>query len=145
MCGVDICPVHTRTDKIDPVQANVPARAITYHGDYAVCTLDNPEFDNPLVALKTMLTGGEPPNMFMHMVVKVGPTGALGDVLDAGQLDSATVFKETFLATGDARLDEFRNESPFVVDTGDFNVRLTEIMHESHELIVASVKEGIIS
>lgn len=143
MCGVDICPVHTRTDVVEAVQANVPARAIEYHGEYAVATLDNPEFENPLSALGALF-GQEPPNMFVTLVVKVG-SGPLGDVMDAGNLESATVFKETFLSPGDGRLDEFRGLSPFAADTSTFNQRLTEIMHESHKMVMSSVKEGLIS
>jgi hypothetical protein len=146
MCGIDICPVHTRTDVVDPVEANVPARAVQYHGEYAVATLDNPAYGNPLAALGSLLDPNyEPPNMFITMVVKVGE-GSLGDVLaeGSGELEKATVFKETFLSPNDPRLEEFLDLNPFSSDTSKFNERLTEIMHASHEMVMSSVKEGLI-
>lgn len=144
MCGVDICPVHTRTDVKDPVEANVPARAITYVGEYAVATLDNPEFGSPMAALKLLL-GGEvtPPDMFMHLVVKVG-SGALGDVLDRDEMMEATVFRQTFLAPDDERLDETAFSGLATGDSTEFNAKLTEIMHEAHEMVLSSVKDGTI-
>lgn len=142
MCGVDICPVHTRTDSKEPVEPNVPARAITYHGDYAVATLDNPEFGSPVTMLKAMFSP-EPvkaPGMFMHLVVKVG-SGSLGDVLDRDEMMEATVFRQTFLGSEDDRLTDVMDD-----ETGKlFNARLTEIMHEAHEMVLSSVKEGVIA
>lgn len=142
MCGVEICPVHTRTTMVDPIVDDVPARAITYYGDYAVCTLDNPEFSNPFAALGFLLGEEDAmPKMFLQLVVKVGPTGTLGDVLEAEGIEAATVFRDTFLEPEDARLAEFTGQGP----SQEFNDRLTKIMFESHEMTLDMVRNGAIS
>lgn len=146
MCGIDICPVHTRTNVVDDVKPKVPARAITYHGDYAVATLDNPKFGDASELLG-ILFGEEPKltDMFMHMVVKVGPTGTLGDVMDAGELSKLTVFQETFLSPGDARLiAAVDSEDPYG-NTAEFDQTVSKIFKDSHELVLESVKNGIVS
>jgi hypothetical protein len=142
MCGVEICPVHTRTTMVVPIEDGVPARAITYYGDYAVCTLDNPEFSNPMAALSFLLGEAEGmEKMFLQLVVKVGPTGTLSDVLEADGIGAATVFRDTFLEPGDARLTEFNGEGP----SQAFNDRLTKILFDTHEMTLDSVQNGIIS
>lgn len=144
MCGMSAtCPVHARNDVKDVVEDNTPARAVTYLGEYAVATLDNPEYQSPMAALSALF-GQKAPNMFMHLVVKVGETGCLGDVLDAQGLKDKTVFRETFLPGDDARL------TPFVDDlsmgnSDKFNAELTKILHESHDLVVDSVRNKVIS
>ena len=145
MCGVSVCPVHTRTTVVDGVEPNVPARAITYVGDYAVATLDNPEFGSPSELLG-LLFGEEPKltDMFMHLVVKVGDK-ALGDIMDAGQLEKSTVFRETFLGPDDARLQAAIDQDDPLGNTAKFNETLSTIFRESHELVVESVKNGIVS
>lgn len=145
MCGVSICPVHTRTTVVDPIEPNVPARAITYIGEYCVATLDNPEFGDP-ASLLAALFGQElePKDMFMHLVVKVGDK-ALSDVMDAGKLESSTVFRETFLSPADGRLEAAINPSDPFEDTSEFNRVLSEIFIESHELVLASVKSGVVA
>ncbi|ATW62514.1 hypothetical protein HWB39_gp22 [Streptomyces phage WRightOn] len=145
MCGVDICPVHTRTNAMDEVKSNVPARAITYVGDYAVVTMDNPSYGDPMSLISAML-GGEPPKMFMHMVTKVGPTKPIGD-LSSVELKDNEVFRETFLDASDPRLEPFMDSAATELsgETDEFNAELTKIFQESHELVVASVKNGVIS
>lgn len=146
MCGVSVCPVHTRTTVVDDVEPNVPARAITYVGDYAVATLDNPEFGSPSELLGLLF--GEAPkltDMFMHLVVKVGPTGSLGDVMDAGQLEKSTVFRETFLGPDDARLRAAIDQDGPLGNSAKFDETLSTIFRESHELVLESVKNGIVS
>ncbi|WAB09321.1 hypothetical protein SEA_STELLA_81 [Streptomyces phage Stella] len=144
MCGMnETCPVHGRNDVRDAVENNTPARAVTYLGEYAVATLDNPEYQSPMTAINALM-GRETPNMFMHLVVKVGPEGCLGDVLDAGGLKAATVFRETFVSASDSRLDPFIQE----LEAGQsdaFNAKLTEIMHDAHDMVVSSVKDGTIA
>lgn len=144
MCGMsETCPVHARNDVKDPVVDNTPARAVTYLGEYAVATLDNPEYQSPMAALSALF-GGKAPNMFMHLVVKVGETGALGDVLDGQGLKDATVFRETFLDPGDERLTPFMDELATGV-SDRFNETLTTILHESHDLVVDSVRNKVIA
>lgn len=144
MCGMnETCPVHGRNDVKDAVENNLPARAVTYLGEYAVATLDNPEYQSPMAAL-SVLFGQEAPKMFMHLVVTVGETGTLGDVLDAGDLKAKTVFREVFLGADDERLTPFMDDLAAGV-SDKFNAKLTEIMHESHDLVVDSVRNKVIS
>lgn len=143
MCEMNAtCPIHGRNDVKDAVENDVAARAVTYLGEYVVATLDNPEYQSPLGMLATLL--GEPaPGMFMHLVVKVDETGCLGDVLDSGTLKDKTIFRETFLPADDSRLDKFIDELEAGV-SDKFNAELTTIMHESHDLVVDSVRNKVI-
>lgn len=143
MCGMtDTCPIHARNDVKDPVEDNTPARAVTYLGEYAVATLDNPEYQSPMAALSALF-GRKAPNMFMHLVVKVGETGCLGDVLDAQGLRDKTVFRDTFLDPSDERLTPFMDDLQAGV-SDRFNATLTTILHESHDLVVDSVRNKVI-
>jgi hypothetical protein len=138
----DTCPVHARNDAKDPIEDNVPARAVTYLGEYAVATLDNPEFASPM-AMLAGLFGKPAPKMFMHLVVKVGETGCLGDVLDAEGLKAATVFRDVFLEAGDERLEPFVAEAQ-MGNSAPYNEALTKIFHDSHDLVVDSVRNKVI-
>lgn len=143
MCGMSAtCPVHARNDVKDAVQNNLAARAVTYLGKHVVATLDNPEYQSPMAAFAALF-GKKAPNMFMHLVVEVGETGTLGDVLDAEQLKAKTVFRDTFLAGDDERLWPFVGDLSVGV-SDKFNAKLTEIMHESHDLVVDSVRNKVI-
>lgn len=143
MCEMNAtCPVHGRNNVKDAVENDVAARAVTYLGEYAVATLDNPEYQSPMAMLSALL-GRPAPGMFMHLVVKVGETGCLGDVLDAQGLKDKTVFRETFLPADDPRLTPFMDEVSTGV-TAKFNETLTTMMHESHDLVVDSVRNKVI-
>lgn len=146
MCGIGTCPVHTRTTVIDKIEANRPARAMTYEGDYIIASVDNPDFD-PSAAMLSVLLGTPAENLFIHLVVKVGPDKSIGDVMDEGNLEKLTVFRETFLAPSDKRLEDGAQESieSGTADTSLINEVMTTILHESHDMVVQSVKDGTIS
>jgi len=75
----DECPVHFRVDEADIEPESLYARFITYVGDYAVVTGDNPELFTATNILGLILGEGSRVDRWLTSVVYVGD-GAIGDV-----------------------------------------------------------------
>lgn len=79
----DECPVHFRVDEEHFDEPQQYARLITYSGDYAVITDDNPKLSIPLVLIRAILgaTDTLTPPRWITDVIYVGE-GALADAFD---------------------------------------------------------------
>lgn len=78
----DECPVHFRVDEVMFDEPSQYARLITYVGEFAVVTEDNPDLGNPALLVKAVLgsiTREELPPRWSTMVIHVGEEGVLGD------------------------------------------------------------------
>lgn len=84
----DECPVHHRLDEAYFDEDERYGRIISYVGEYAVITTDNPEMENPYVALGVLLGKIKPedlPPYYETCVIKVGAEGTLHDVAQLDQ------------------------------------------------------------
>ena len=75
----DECPVHFRVDEAYIEPESLYVRFITYVGDYAVVTEDNPELFTTTNILGLILGEGSRVDRWLTSVVYVGD-GAIGDV-----------------------------------------------------------------
>lgn len=141
MC-VENCPVHSRTDVNEPIQANTPVSKINYRGKYAVVTIDNPDFLSPLTAIKAAMGLIETmPPMFVTLVVEVGENGSLGDIMSPGGLEAASRFREAHTNLPDGYEKQFDSYDAFSVAA---DAKLEEMVNDAHTMILSSVENGLI-
>lgn len=97
-CCKDDCAVHNRVDHSFMDDEEKFGRIITYVGEYAVITGDNPECYNPFRVLAELMGGKKPApiDAYETIVVHVGD-GVLGDLKtdDGIALDKAIRFLQT--------------------------------------------------
>lgn len=78
----DACAIHHRNDE-EIIDEDIEfGRIITYVGEYAVITTDNPELENPIFLLKMILgqvSKDKLPDLYETCVIHVGD-GALADL-----------------------------------------------------------------
>lgn len=79
----DECPVHYRIDEEFIDDESEYGRIITYTGEWAVVTTDNPEMENPAILLGILLgkiKQEDIPQPYETCVIKVGAEGTLHDL-----------------------------------------------------------------
>lgn len=116
------CPVHFRVDEVFFDEALRYARLITYLGEYAVVTEDNPDLNSPALLVKAILGSfalDDAPARWATMVVHVGE-GVLGD-------------------GNDSSLEERRQAFRYHAPHNDWNS-----IQNFHEVVVSALKQGMI-
>jgi hypothetical protein len=142
-CPNTACPVHFRNDYRETFEAGRATRIITYVGEHAVFTSDNPELftsNGTMEAIKAALgLPANPPKLFTTSVVRVGENGNLGPFTeDPDGLVAATVFKSTHGVMPDEEV---------ALKAGSLegiNQHVDAKLGDDHLMIVEQVRNGII-
>lgn len=151
MCGVNTCPIHERVNARDEVTDQFSSgRAVTYDGEYCIVTMDNPDYNNPMMALAALLGGQEfkVPGMFVTLVVKVGDR-AVGDLSD-DEVRINEAHREEFVEHDDSGLDPFRGslnatEEEVKILSESMAKYLNGVFMAKHDEAVAAVQAGLIA
>jgi|SRR5688572_4111483 len=142
-CPNSACPVHFRNDYRETFEAGHATRIITYVGEHAVFTTDNPELftsTGQMEAIKAALgLPANPPMLFTTSVVRVGENGNLGPFTDDPDgMVTATVFKSTHGAMPDEAV---------AIQAGSLegiNAHVDTKLGDDHAMIVEQVRNGVI-
>jgi hypothetical protein len=136
MCTDRACIVHTRTSDVPDVVGDLDYHAVTYVGDKAVWTADNPEIG--IEAAIHALGGVDPVNVFVTRVYRLdSETSTLWELvgLDADAVSGRQLFRQAHTPMP---------EYPEVETSEQSIALLTERVKTNHELIVDMVRGGII-
>lgn len=139
MCERSDCAAHNRLDTL-PEVVDGPFHATTYVGDKLVFTCDNPKFIDPLSALVETL-GGNPPKIFVTYVLQLeSDTASAAHLMEVTEEEygRAILFQETHtdFTDEDDRVIVAKEKTPEEV--------LTPKVHDFHNMVVESVKSGLI-
>ncbi len=142
-CPNSACPVHFRNDYRETFEAGRATRIITYVGEHAVFTSDNPELftsNGTMEAIKAALgLSANPPKLFASGVYRVGAEGTMGAFVDnPEELTKARVFSSTHGMMPDEQV---------AMEAGSLegiNEHVDAKLGDDHLMIVEQVRNGII-
>lgn len=142
-CPNTACPVHYRNDYRETFEAGRNTRLITYVGEFAVFTSDNPELftsNGTMEAIKAALgLPANPPKLFTSAVYRVGAEGSMGVFVDDPKaLEAARVFSSTHGQMPDEEV---------AIKAGSLegiNAHVDAKLGDEHAMIVEQVRDGII-
>jgi hypothetical protein len=126
-----------RNDVRDGFAEGQPLRVVNYVGDFAVVTGANPEFADPMAAIRQLaaaLAGRQAaiPPVFLTLVVYVGE-GTLGEAME--DLEANLRLEQTH--------GDFEKSSGMTMVEKD--VAMTRLGFEGHDLVLDQVKGGMFS
>ena len=142
-CPNTACPVHYRNDYRETFAAGQSTRIITYVGDYAVFTTDNPELFTSAGTMEAIKAArglsANPPKLFTTNVLRVGAEGSMGAFAeDPQEFTNAKVFGTVHGQMPDEAVAEAAGSLEGINEWVDGN------LGDEHAMIVEQVRDGII-
>lgn len=142
-CSDTACPVHYRNDYRETFEVGRETRLITYVGEFAVFTIDNPDLftsQGAVEAIKAALgLSANPPRLFVTSVLRVGADGDLGGLADDPTLmDSMRVFSMVHGVMPDGEVALKAGSLEGIDKWVDSN------LVNQHATIVEQVRDGVI-